>query len=48
MQLLTGGRGSGYKSITALRDAGVSLAALERLADADAFRSLALDRRKAL
>ena len=27
---------------------GVSLAALERLADADAFRSLGLDRRKAL
>ncbi len=48
MDLLTAGRGRGYKSITALRDAGVSLSALEKLADADAFRSLKLDRRKAL
>lgn len=48
MELLVGGRGKGYKSISALRDAGVSIAALERLADADAFRSLGLDRRKAL
>lgn len=46
--LLEAGRGNGYKSITALRDAGVSLGALETLADADAFRSIGLDRRKAL
>lgn len=46
--LLVNGRGGGYKSITALRDAGVSVATLELLADADAFRSIGLDRRKAL
>jgi len=45
---LVNGRGEGYQSITTLRDAGVSIAALERLADADAFRSMGLDRRKAL
>lgn len=48
MILLIRSRGTGYRSIPALRDAGVSLAALERLADADAFRSIGLDRRKAL
>ena len=37
-----------YTSIHALRDAGVSQAALEKLADADAFRSIGLDRRQAL
>jgi error-prone DNA polymerase len=42
------GRGSGYTTITSLVDAGVSLSAMERLADADAFRSLKLDRRQAL
>ncbi|HEY0896496.1 MAG TPA: hypothetical protein VGE15_08115, partial [Sphingobacteriaceae bacterium] len=34
--------------IHALRDAGVSQATLEQLADADAFRSLGFDRRQAL
>jgi error-prone DNA polymerase len=48
MQVLAEHRGKGYLTITALRDAGVSLATLERLADADAFRSIGLDRRKAL
>lgn len=48
MQLLVNNRGNSYKNIASLRDAGVSLAALERLADADAFRSIGLDRRKAL
>ncbi|RZM24692.1 MAG: error-prone DNA polymerase, partial [Pedobacter sp.] len=48
MDVLVSGRGDGYRSITALRDAGVSLAALEKLADADAFRSMRMDRRKAL
>jgi error-prone DNA polymerase len=48
MEVLVSCRGAGYRSITALRDVGVSLASLERLADADAFRSLGLDRRKAL
>lgn len=42
------GRGSGYTTITSLVDGGVSLSAMERLADADAFRSLKLDRRQAL
>ncbi|QPH38638.1 error-prone DNA polymerase [Pedobacter endophyticus] len=48
MDVLVNGRNAGYKSITALRDAGVSIVALERLADADAFRSMGMDRRKAL
>jgi len=48
MEILVSCRGNGYRSITGLRDAGVSLATLERLADADAFRSMGLDRRKAL
>lgn len=50
MQVLVSNRdtGSGYKNITALRDAGISIGVLERLADADAFRSIGLDRRKAL
>lgn len=47
-QTLVTARGTGYTSIPALRDAGVSQAALEKLADADAFRSLGLDRRQAL
>lgn len=42
------GRKEGYRSLTELRTAGVSQATLEKLADADAFRSLGLDRRKAL
>ncbi|HEY9259091.1 error-prone DNA polymerase [Chitinophaga sp.] len=37
-----------YTSIPTLRDAGLSLATLEKLADADAFRSMGLDRRRAL
>ncbi|MBB6240024.1 error-prone DNA polymerase [Pedobacter sp. AK013] len=48
MDILVNARGDGYRSITALRDAGVSLGALEKLADADAFRSMGMDRRKAL
>jgi len=48
MEILVNGRAGCYKSITALRDVGVSIAALERLADADAFRSMGMDRRKAL
>jgi error-prone DNA polymerase len=45
---LINGRKIPYKTIHALLDAGVSAAALEKLADADAFGSLGLDRRKAL
>ncbi len=37
-----------FRTIAALRDAGISQGALERLADADAFRSMGLDRRQAL
>ena len=48
MQVLVEGRSQGYSSITALVDAGVPLSAMERLADADAFRSIGLDRRRAL
>lgn len=48
MQVLADHRGKGYVNITEIRDVGVSLASLERLADADAFRSIGLDRRKAL
>ncbi|MBC7401509.1 MAG: error-prone DNA polymerase [Mucilaginibacter sp.] len=48
MQLLIAGRGSGYTSISQLNDAGVPQAAIETLTDADAFRSLNLDRREAL
>lgn len=48
MDLLVSRRGKGYKTVTALTDAGITIATLERLADADAFRSIGLDRRKAL
>jgi len=46
--MLEKGRGKGYQTIHQLMDAGVSIATLERLADADAFRSIGMDRRKAL
>jgi error-prone DNA polymerase len=46
--ILVSSRGNGYQNIPALRNAGVSQAALERLAEADAFCSLSLDRRQAL
>lgn len=48
MQILVAGRQRAYKSVNTLIDAGVSFAALEKLADADAFRSIHLDRRQAL
>jgi len=48
MEKLVTGRGTGYVAITALVDAGAPLSAMERLADADAFRSMGLDRRQAL
>lgn len=37
-----------FRYVHSLLDAGVSMAALEKLADADAFRSMGLDRRQAL
>ncbi len=48
MQALVAGRVGAYQNINGLLDAGVSPSALERLADADAFRSIGLDRRQAL
>jgi error-prone DNA polymerase len=48
MALLIAGRNTSYSHVDQLRAAGVSEAALEKLADADAFRSLDADRRKAL
>lgn len=48
MELLVKGRTSPYRTIPEVMDAGVSQNALERLADADAFRSLGMDRRQAL
>lgn len=45
---LIANRGTGFTSIQSLLEKGLSLAVLERLADADAFRSLGLDRRQAL
>ncbi|HZY82617.1 MAG TPA: error-prone DNA polymerase [Cyclobacteriaceae bacterium] len=44
MKILTGK----YRSIMEIREAGLSDAALEKLADADAFRSIDHDRREAL
>lgn len=48
IEVLMKGRKSVYENINQLRDAGVPARALERLADADAFRSIGLDRRQAL
>ena len=47
MELLVNGRKSSFKSIHELRELGLSEASLEKLADADAFRSIGLDRRNA-
>ncbi|WP_040540508.1 error-prone DNA polymerase [Pedobacter arcticus] len=46
--LLLNQRKQPYRNVTQLLNAGLSLAALEKLADADAFRSVGLDRRQAL
>lgn len=48
MDVLLSARKKGITSILKLREAGVSQTALEKLADADAFRSIGLDRRRAL
>jgi error-prone DNA polymerase len=48
MQVLISNRGNGYTSISNLSTAGVPQAAIEKLTDADAFRSLNLNRREAL
>jgi error-prone DNA polymerase len=48
MDLLMAARRGGFRHVHSLLDAGVSMSALEKLADADAFRSIGLDRRQAL
>jgi error-prone DNA polymerase len=48
MKALMQARNNGYTSIHALRETGLSEIVLEKLADADAFRSIGNDRRKAL
>ncbi|HVY73803.1 MAG TPA: error-prone DNA polymerase [Puia sp.] len=48
MITLSANRKGPFSTINELLDMGLSIAALERLADADAFRSLGLDRREAL
>jgi len=48
IKLLIAGRTKMYSSINELRDIGLTEATLEKLADADAFRSIGLDRRQAL
>jgi len=48
INILIAARKQPYISIHELLDAGLSKATLEKLADADAFRSIDLDRRKAL
>jgi error-prone DNA polymerase len=48
MKVLTKARTTRYSSIYEIRETGLSDAVLEKLADADAFRSIGQDRRKAL
>ncbi|PWS30256.1 error-prone DNA polymerase [Pedobacter paludis] len=48
MAVLLSRRVTPFALVHELMDAGLSLSTLERLADADAFRSLGLDRRRAL
>lgn len=48
MQILVSGRLANYRNIDQLLNAGVPPSSMERLAEADAFRSIGLDRRQAL
>jgi error-prone DNA polymerase len=48
VELLIAARHKVFCSVNALLDAGLSMFTLEKLADADAFRSIGLDRRQAL
>jgi len=48
IELLIKSRESGFLTINDLRDMGLSQSTLEKLADADCFRSLEIDRRRAL
>ena len=48
IKVLVSARKTPFTTILSIREAGVSQTTLEKLADADAFRSLGLDRRQAL
>ncbi|MBL7684275.1 MAG: error-prone DNA polymerase [Flavipsychrobacter sp.] len=48
MQLLVVAREQQFNTVHSLLDVGISISTLERLANADAFRSIGLDRRQAL
>lgn len=48
MNLLVSHRQSGYRNLASLRDIGITQNTLEKLADADAFGSMGMDRRAAL
>jgi error-prone DNA polymerase len=48
IKILIGGRTKSFSSVNELRDLGLPEATLLKLADADAFRSIGLDRREAL
>jgi len=48
MEQLVSRRHRSFESVNALLDIGIAMATLEKLADADAFRSIGLDRRQAL
>lgn len=48
MQLLIAARERPFTNINTLLDAGLAMGTLEKLADADCFRSIGLDRRQAL
>ncbi|MES2409928.1 MAG: error-prone DNA polymerase [Bacteroidota bacterium] len=48
VKLLLDARGKAFHYVHSLLDLGVSMSSLEKLADADAFRSIGLDRRQAL
>lgn len=48
LKMFVSGRKPPYKTILEIRDTGVAQATLEKLADADAFRSMGMDRRQAL
>lgn len=48
MEKLVAHRGSGYKTLIDVSNAGISKSTIERLIDADAFRSIGIDRRQAL
>jgi error-prone DNA polymerase len=48
MKILVAARTKMFATVNEVRDTGLSVSALEKLADADAFRSIGLDRRQAL